>query len=505
MLKKIFLMVTILAILGLMAACGPASTPETVTVVETVEVEKEVTVVETVEVEKEVQVIETVEVEKEVQVAGATIQFWSTETQPARAEATRAILDRFTEETGIGVELILTDENALPSLTTSAVAAGTLPDVIFHPIDFTIGWAEQGILDPAAATAVIEALGQETFAEGPLNLVDVDGEFAAIPTDGWGQLIVYRADLFEAQGLEPPTTFEAIETAAAALHDPDNDFFGITAATTAGEVFTQQTFEHFALANGCRLVDDSGIVTLDTPECVEAFQFYTDLMRNYSPPGDQDVVSTRATYFAGQAGMIVWSPFILDEMAGLRDNAFPACPECEDNPAFLAENSGIVPAFAGPSGEPAQYGQVSYMGVTTNADVEATQQFLEFWFNDAYLDWLSVSVEGKFPMRQGTPDNPTQFIDGWKELETGVDRKATLGSIYGDEIINTLIEGAGSFNRWGFTRGQGALVTAVYEALPVPQYIRDTIDEVYTAEEAVDEIQFEVEDLQEGLEVEAEE
>lgn len=509
MTRKIFVILAVLSVIGLMAACGSQATPETVTVVETVvvetEVEKEVTRVVEKEVEKEVTVVETVEVEKEVQVAGDTIQFWSTETQPARAEKTREILDGFQEQTGVTVELILTDENALPSLTTAAVAAGTLPDVIFHPIDFTIGWVEQGILDPAAATAVIESLGQDTFAEGPLNLVQTDEGFAAIPTDGWGQLIVYRADWFEEMGLEPPTTYEAIEAAAEAINDPDNDVYGITSATKAGEVFTQQTFEHVALANGCQLANDAGEVTLDAPECVEAVDFYTNLVRNYGPPGDQDVVSTRATYFAGQAGMIIWSPFILDEMAGLRDNAFPSCPECEEDSAYLAKNAGIVPAFAGPSGDPAQYGQVSYMGVTTAANTEAVQLFLEYWFNDAYLDWLSTSVEGKFPMRQGTSDNPTQFIDGWKELETGVDRQATLGSIYGDEVINTLIEGAGSFDRWGFTQGQGALVTAVYEALPVPQYLRDTIDEVYTAEEAVEEIQFEVEDLAESIQTEAEE
>jgi multiple sugar transport system substrate-binding protein len=506
MIRKFLAILVVLPFLSLIAACGSQPTPETITKVETVvvekAVEKEVTRVVEKEVEKEVTVVETVEVEKEVPVAGETLQFWSTETQPARAEKTQEILNRFEEQSGIKVELILTDENALPSLTTAAVAAGTLPDVIFHPIDFTIGWAEQGILDPEAATAVIESLGQDTFAEGPLNLVQVDNGFAAIPTDGWGQLIIYRADWFDENGLEPPTTYENIEAAAAALDDPDNDIYGITSATKAGEVFTQQTFEHFALANGCQLVNDAGEITLDSPECVEAVDFYTNLVRDYGPPGDQDVVSTRATYFAGQAGMIVWSPFILDEMAGLRDNAFPACPECADDPAYLAKNSGIVPAFSGPSGKPAQYGQVSYMGITTNANVEAAQQFLEFWFNDGYLDWLSTSVEGKFPMRRGTPDEPSKFIDGWKELETGVDRKATLGSIYGDEVINTLIEGAGSFDRWGFTQGQGALVTAVYEALPIPQLLRDTIDEVLTPEEAVQEMQFEVEDLATSLKAE---
>lgn len=63
---KLLLLFMAALILLVIAACG--GQPETITVVETVEVEKvvekEVTVVETVEVEKEVTVVETVEVEK---------------------------------------------------------------------------------------------------------------------------------------------------------------------------------------------------------------------------------------------------------------------------------------------------------------------------------------------------------------------------------------------------------------------------------------------------------
>ena len=488
----------------ILTACQPETVEVTRVVTETQEVEVTrvvtETITETIEVEGEmVEVTRVVEVEVPGQ-GGQTITFWSTETQPARAEATQAIIARFEEQTGINVELVLTDENALPNLMTAAVAAGTLPDVVFHPIDFTLGWYEQGILDAAAAQGVIDTLGADTFAQGPIDLVSVDGSAAAVPTDGWGQLIIYRADLFEAAGLEPPTSYDNIMTAAMTLHDPSNDFFGITAATAGGEVFTQQTFEHIALANNCQLVNDAGEVTLDTPECIEAVQFFDELMSNYSPAGVQDVVSTRATYFAGQAGMIVWSPFILDEMAGLRDNAFPVCPECGDNPAYLAENSGIVPAFSGPSGEAAQYGQISYMGITTNADVDAAQQFVQFWLSDGYLDWLAVAPEGKFPMRQGNADDATAYIDGWKTLETGVDRRSALGDIYSDEVINTLIQGAGSFNRWGFPQGQGPLVSAVYESLPVPRLLRDALDDTLDAAAAVEEMQFEVEDLQSGLE-----
>ncbi len=437
-----------------------------------------------------------VEVTREVEVPGTTITFWSTETQPERAAKTQVILDRFEADSGIKVILVLTDEDQLPNLLTAGAAAGTLPDVMFFPMDYAIGWAEQGILNTDAATTAINDLGADTFAQGPLNMVKYEDNYAAVPSDGWGQLLIYRADMFAEAGLAAPDSFATIEAAAAALNDPANNFYGITAATDPGAVFTQQTWEQFALANDCQLVDDAGDVTLDSPACTNAIDFYANLMNNYSPPGVQDVVSTRATYFAGQASMIVWSPFILDEMAGLRDNAFPTCPECADDPAYLAKNSAIVPAFIGPDGtQPAQYGQVSYLGISANADVAAATEFIKFWLSDGYADWLAVSPEGKFPMRQGNADDANAYIDEWKTLETGVDRKAKLSEYYSDDVIDALIKGAGSFNRWGFVQGKGSLVTAVYESLVVPRALRDVMDGAMTAAEAATEIQAEVMDL----------
>ncbi len=433
-------------------------------------------------------------VEVEVPVTGESIKFWSTETQPERLAITQGIIERFTAETGIAVDLTSTSEGDLPSLMQNNAASGTLPDVVFHPLDFTVGWANQGLLDVDAANAVVESLGADTFAQGALDLVTLNGTVAAVPSDGWGQLLIYRKDLFDAAGLAAPTTYELIETAAAELHDPGNNFFGITAATDGGQPFTQQTFEHFALANGCQLVDSGGGVTLNTPECVEAIDFFTTMLGDYSVQGVQDVVTTRATYFAGQAAMIIWSPFIMDEMAGLRDSATPACDECAADIAYLAKNSGFVPSFSGPSGAPAQYGQVSYMGIGAGANVPAAQAFLEYWFNDGYVDWLSTSPEGKFPMRRGTSAGSTEFIDGWKALETGVDRKAKLADFYGDDIINQLVEGSSSFDRWGFNQGAGELVTAIYSSLPVPQAVRDVLDGSLTAEEAAEEMQLAVEE-----------
>lgn len=424
-----------------------------------------------------------------------TLIFWSTEEQPERAAATQAIIQRFTEATGIEVSLVLTNEDILDSLMAANLAAGTLPDVMFHPVDYAAAWYTEGILSSEAATAVINDLGAEQFSA--LGLVGNGAEgYMTVPTDGWGQFLVYRQDLFDAAGLEYPDTFDKILAAAEALNDPDNNFYGIVAATDPAAVFTQQTFEHIALANGVQLTDAEGNITLNNPAMIEALDFYTTLVGQYGPPGVVDVAGSRATYFAGQAAMIIWSPFILDEMAGLRDNALPNCPECADDVAFLAKNSGFVPAFQGPSGSaPAQYGQVSCMGISTSAS-PAAQEFVKFWLSEGYLDWLAVAPEGKFPMRRGTPENPTLYIEGWSTLPAGVDRKAPLGDFYSQEVINNIAEGANGFDRWGFPQGQGLLVGGVYQDLVVPRAIADILSGALTAEEAAEEIQLGVEDIQ---------
>jgi multiple sugar transport system substrate-binding protein len=69
---------------------------------------------------------------------------------------------------------------------------------------------------------------------------------------------------------------------------------------------------------------------------------YANLIKKTSVPGNQDADTTRATYFAGNAAMVVWSSFLLDELAGLRKDALPTCPQCKKDPQWLAKNTGIL-------------------------------------------------------------------------------------------------------------------------------------------------------------------
>jgi multiple sugar transport system substrate-binding protein len=395
------------------------------------------------------------------------ITVWTLENLPDRMAAQRKIAQAFTQETGVDVKLVGVAEDQYSQLLTSAAASGELPDVV-GALSLA-GVRELSVNDLAnteVAQAVVEDLGEDTFSQQALELTRDGDAQLSVPSDGWAQLLVYRKDLFEQAGLAPPDTYDAIRAAAEELDS--GEVAGFVGANIPNDAFTQQTFEHLALANGCEMVSDDQEVVLDSPECVESFSFYGDLVQNYSVPGAQDVDTTRATYFAGDAAMVIWSSFILDELAGLRNDAKPSCPECRNDPGFLAENSGVVTAVQGPDGEePAQFGEVVSWVATIDADAEASQQFISYMMDEGYEEWIGFAPEGKIPTRQGTQEEPTTFIDAWSELPAGVDTKAPLSDFYDAEVLDALRTAPDTIQRWAITQGAGGLLGATLSELPV--------------------------------------
>ena len=226
------------------------------------------------------------------------ITFWSAEDNAERVAILQQIVNDFQQQSGVQVKLVTIAEDQLATQIQSASAGGTLPDVMGSlSLGFAHSLAADDLADGDAANDVIERLGRDTFSERALALVESDGKPVSVPADTWTQLLVYRKDLFEKEGLETPDTFDKILTAATKLNK--DGMAGIVAATKPSDGFTQQTFEYFALANGCQLTDDQGNLQLTSPQCVETFKFYADLINNGSIKGGQDADTTRAAYFAG--------------------------------------------------------------------------------------------------------------------------------------------------------------------------------------------------------------
>ena len=411
------------------------------------------------------------------------ITFWTTEVEKDRLEVQRGIARAFSQKSGIKVRVVPVQENLLAERVTAAFAAKSLPDVLFHPIDFTIGWADAGILDDRSATEVVNHLGKETFGAGPLNLARVPGGYAAVPTDGWGQLLLYRKDLFMEKGLPVPDHWDRILKGAQALHNPPL-MWGFETATDPGQTYTQQVFEHLALSNGVRLTGQSGNVDLNTAEMVQTLEFYRSLTR-FTPPGNLYWLHTRMDYLSGRAAMIIWSPFILDELSGLRRDQ-PVVPDmAKGKPGFLAKNTGFVSIIKGPNGA-AQYGQINYLGITRDADKAAAKKWVEFLLTDGYLKWLGMAAEGKLPLHKGTKNEPNRFIKGWMGLEFGVTTRARISEFYGMEMAKTIMSGLEGFDRWGFSEGKGALVFKIYQTKVIPEILKRFLDGELSAKQAAE-------------------
>ncbi|NLP85291.1 extracellular solute-binding protein [Microbacterium sp. CFH 90308] len=373
-----------------------------------------------------------------------SVVFWTPQTTPERLAAQEAVAAAFTEETGIEVEVVpMAGADQDQALVTGS-ATGDVPDVILHASPQTGAWSSQGLLDTEAATATVDALGIDTFNEHAIEAVTIDGEISAVPSDGWTHVIAYRSDLLEQAGVEVPTTVEELADAATTIKE-ELGITGLAFGTQAGTASATEGIQSIFHSAGCELVTD-GEVVIDSDACTDAAEQFLRL-RNSSVAGDFDVTSARAAYMNGDAAMLLFSTHILDELAGL-DEATPAtCPECAEQPAFLAENTEFVTVLG--EDDPAQFGAILSYGIPTGANVEAAQQYIEYVLDAGYVDTLAVATEGRIPLRNGTADNPTEFIEAWGGLGIGPAHELTSVEIYGEEFVSEMEEGINAVSLWG--------------------------------------------------------
>ena len=67
-----------------------------------------------------------------------SIDFWTTEEQPERLLKQIEMAIDFKAETGISVKVIPVSETELGQRATAAFAAGDLPDVIYHTLQYVL-------------------------------------------------------------------------------------------------------------------------------------------------------------------------------------------------------------------------------------------------------------------------------------------------------------------------------------------------------------------------------
>lgn len=115
------------------------------------------------------------------------------------------------------------------------------------------------------------------------NVGKIDGVQYFAPFVGGGDVMMYRKDLLEAKGIQPPQTLDELSEAVSALNDPDARVYGWAARGQRGSGMNVWRWTPFFRAAGGEWLDGE-MPAFNSEAGVAATQQYLDLMA-YSPPG----------------------------------------------------------------------------------------------------------------------------------------------------------------------------------------------------------------------------
>ncbi|MBP3950968.1 ABC transporter substrate-binding protein [Bacillus suaedae] len=159
---------------------------------------------------------------------------------------------------------------------------------------------------------------QESFVEGAWNTTQYQGSTWGLPIGFTTTGLFYRTDWLEDAGFNsPPTTWEEFVDVAKAFTAEDRYGFGLVGSNG---METTMFWAPFLWSNGGELLnDDLTEATFNSPEGVEALEFYTDLLLthkvapegsiNYGRGDSQDL------FVSGAVGMTTVGPWFPKTLA----------------------------------------------------------------------------------------------------------------------------------------------------------------------------------------------
>ena len=230
----------------------------------------------------------------------------------------------------------------------TAIQGGTPPDVFVSLATQRFTMASTGMAMPL--DDLIAADGEEgqayidDFLDGFMLDSYVDGKIYSIPFQRSTMVLFYNKDAFAEVGLDPeapPETWEEVVEYGQKLTNENR--YGVGLALNSGSA--QWAFTGFCLQNSVNgenlMTDDGKQVLFDTPENVEALQFWLDLQNKYQimAPGIVQWTDLPTQFLAGEVPMIYHTT---GNMANINENA-----EFEFGAAFLPGNKRVAAPTGG--------------------------------------------------------------------------------------------------------------------------------------------------------------
>lgn len=238
------------------------------------------------------------------------------------------------------VEVTAIPWDAAHDKIATAMAAGDTPDVSLVGTTWMGEFARTDALDPTPT----DLIDPSAFFEGPWSTTVVDETSYGVPWYTETRVLYYRTDLAEQAGItEPPSDWEGLKELAQGVQQAGAEW-GIY--LHPGGTGSWQTFMPFAWQNGVELVDGDAF-TLDSPEFVEALEFYNSFYTDGLSPTEADpaieqsfVTDKVGAFFSGP-----WHMSLIDEAGGPEFEGkwtVAPMPEQESRTSFVGGGDLVV-------------------------------------------------------------------------------------------------------------------------------------------------------------------
>jgi len=331
----------------------------------------------------------------------------------------RAVIPVFEEETGLTVEVTVYGEDQLSDQYNVRLNAGSdeIDVMMFRTLQEGELFSQNGWLSDLSAYAEeAEEWDLSDFQEGPLEALTVDGSLVGIPAVTEREVLYYRTDLLAAAGLGVPETLEELEAAAAAIQDGNTDVAGFVGRGATAQAVP--TFASYLYGFGGDWTDDDGAAAIDSPEAVDAYEYYGGLLRDYGPEGATSFGWTEAMAVFSQGGAGFYT-----EADSLYLNATdPAKSAVADDVGFAVFPAG--PAGAKPFNIPSYALGISEY--STNKD--AAWRFIEYMTGaDQVLEFQQAGVPGA---RDSVWDDPEGLSGFPEDLSAVIAESVRIGVGY---------------------------------------------------------------------------
>lgn len=247
----------------------------------------------------------------------------------------------------------------------------------------------------------IDAAGEDynykDFAEPVRTIAEVNDQIYGVPFYNYGLGQIYRTDLFEEAGIEPPTTLDELQSVADQLNTDNRA--GIAMQPQRGYKIFEE-WANWLFAAGGAIQDEEGNVVLDSPEAREALNKYIETYENSAPPDSLNWAfdeALRATS-SGNAAMMTSYNWMLPTLNG------------EGGPAGdLAGNFGLAEVPGGKAVLGAWY-----WSIPANSANKNTAWTFVRWITSPEQATERVSMGGA-PVRNSVMENEQVWEQGFGE------------------------------------------------------------------------------------------